>query len=196
MSFITTQSSQPFYPYLLSLILAHCCSYSGLDMVLVYILSLILSFEILCSLRHLLPCNIVPLVSTSFEEADTLLHHAEAINIPCVSEYREKLAILETKLLLIRMESHRSPGFFKQLYRLFLCGLTWRLFVLKSQFDAIRRGIELGLDERCLASHINTNAQSVTTAALPSSAAGTHLTYHDVRGMLRDGRFFQIRTFL
>ena len=65
-------------------------------MVLVYILSLILSFEILCSLRHLLPYNIVPLVSTSFEEADTLLHHAEAINIPCVSEFREKLAMYAT----------------------------------------------------------------------------------------------------
>jgi hypothetical protein len=44
----------------------------------------------------------------------------------------------------MRTESHRSPGFFQQFYLLFLCGLTWRLYVLKSRVDAIRRGIEVG----------------------------------------------------
>ena len=45
----------------------------------------------------------------------------------------------------MRTESHRSPGFFKQFYLLFLCGLTWRLYVLKSRVEAIRRRIEVGL---------------------------------------------------
>ena len=45
----------------------------------------------------------------------------------------------------MRTESHRSPGFFQQFYLLFLCGLTWRLYVLKSEVDAVRRSIEVGL---------------------------------------------------
>ncbi|KAF8504695.1 hypothetical protein F5888DRAFT_1657759 [Russula emetica] len=87
----------------------------------------------------------VPLVSTSFEEAVTLLERAEAINIPDVSEYRANLAILRPQFLQMRTESHRSPGFFQQFYLLFLCGLTWRLYHLKSQVDAIRRRIEVEL---------------------------------------------------
>jgi len=55
------------------------------------IISLVLSLEIIFYLRSLFPCNIVPLVSTSLEEAVTLLDHAEAINIH-VSEYRANLA--------------------------------------------------------------------------------------------------------
>jgi hypothetical protein len=35
----------------------------------------------------------MPLVSTSFEEALTVLERAEAINIPYVSEYRANLAM-------------------------------------------------------------------------------------------------------
>jgi hypothetical protein len=45
----------------------------------------------------------------------------------------------------MRTESHRSPNFFQQFYLLFLCGLTWRLYVVKSRVDAIRRKIEVGL---------------------------------------------------
>jgi hypothetical protein len=57
------------------------------------ILSLILSFGVIFALRFLFPHNIVPLVSTSFEEAVTLLERAEAINIPYVSGYRANLAM-------------------------------------------------------------------------------------------------------
>jgi hypothetical protein len=62
-------------------------------MAFIDILSLILSFAIVFSLRFLFPRNIVPLVSTSFEEALTLLERAEASNIPYVSEYRIDLAL-------------------------------------------------------------------------------------------------------
>lgn len=61
------------------------------------ILSLILSFlgiyGIFYSLRLLLPRNIVPFVSTSLNEAITLLEHAVAINIPNVNDYRASLAM-------------------------------------------------------------------------------------------------------
>ncbi|KAI0282882.1 hypothetical protein BGY98DRAFT_954083, partial [Russula aff. rugulosa BPL654] len=148
-----------------------CRSYIGPDMAFIDILSLILSFGIVFSLRFLFPRNIVPLVSTSFEDAVTVLQRAEAINIPYVSEYRANLAILHPQFLQMRTESHRSPNFFQQFYLLFLCGLTWRLYVVKSRVDAIRRKIELAVDERQLAFLSNTNAQNATATALPASAA-------------------------
>ncbi len=130
------------------------------------ILNLILSFlgiyGIVFSLvRFLLPRNIVPLVSMSLKEALTLLARAEANDIPNVREYRANLAMyafcthqpsppqlteprLHNQFLQMRTESHRSPGFFQQFSLLFLCGLTWRLYDLKSQVDTIRRKIEVG----------------------------------------------------
>jgi len=128
------------------------------DMAAIGIIGFILSLTVTVSLRRLFPRNVVPLVSTSFEEAVTLLERAEAINIPDVSEYRANLAILRPQFLQMRTESHRSPGFFQQFYLLFLCGLTWRLYHLKSQVDAIRRRIELAVDEHQLAFHTNANA--------------------------------------
>ena len=62
-------------------------------MAFIDILSLVLSFGIVLSLRFLFPRNIVPLVSTSFEEAMALLERAEAINIPYASEHRANLAM-------------------------------------------------------------------------------------------------------
>jgi hypothetical protein len=115
-------------------------------MAFVDIFSLILSFAVFVSLRFLFPRNIVPLVSTSFEEVGALLKRAEGINIPYMSEHQTNIAILRPQFLQMRTESHRSPGFFQQLYLLFLCGLTWRLYVLKSRVDAIRRRIEVGVN--------------------------------------------------
>ena len=123
------------------------------------ILSLILSFlgfyGIVYSLRLLLPRNIVPHVSTSLNEAMVLLEHA---HVPNVNDYRANLAMcarvcihnrpltkpsLHNQFLQMRTESHRSPGFCQQFCLLFLCGLTWRLYGLKSQIETIRRKIEV-----------------------------------------------------
>jgi len=134
------------------------------------ILSLLGVYGIVCSLRLLLPRNIVPLVSTSLNEAIALHEHAKSICIPNLNDYRVNLAILHNQFLQMRTESHRSPGFFQQLCLLFLCGLTWRLYDLKSRIEAIRRKIELAVDERQLAFLTNAHAQSATTTALPSVA--------------------------
>lgn len=139
------------------------------------IIGFILSLTVVVSLRWVFPRNFVPLVSMSLDEAMTLLQRAEAINTPYVSEYRANLAILHPQFLQMRTESHRSPGFFQQYYLLFLCGLTWRLYVLKSRVDTIRRKLELAVDERQLAFFRNTNGQSATTA-LPASAANTGIS--------------------
>ena len=47
----------------------------------------------LIPLRLLLPRNIVPLVSTSLNEAMALLEHAETMNTPNMSDYRAELAM-------------------------------------------------------------------------------------------------------
>lgn len=77
----------------------------------------------------------------------------------------------------------------------------------QSRVDAIMRRIEVGLinllnnpptdeirlagvDERQLIFFTNINAQSAT--ALPASAAGTHMTYHDFGGILSDDHFFPL----
>jgi hypothetical protein len=146
------------------------------------------------SLRWLLPRNVVPLVSASHDEAMALFEHAVAINTPNVSVYRTRLAMyahvhthqprspltkpsFRNQFLQMRTESHRSPGFFKQIYLLFLCGLTWRLYNLKSEIDAIRRRIQLAVDEQQLAFLTNVNTQNTTTTALPASMAGTGGTH-------------------
>jgi hypothetical protein len=134
-------------------------------MKIIDIFSLMLSFlgvyGIVFSLRLLLPRNIVPLVSTSLKEAMAPLEIAEAINIPNVSDFRTNLAMyahfyshqcllpltepsLHNQFLQMRTESHRSPSFFQQVYLLFLCGLSWRLYTLKSRIEGIRRKIEVG----------------------------------------------------
>jgi hypothetical protein len=61
-------------------------------MAFIDVLSLILSFEFLISLRSLLPRNIVPEVEKSIEEAEKVVQRAEAINI-YVNEDRTNLAM-------------------------------------------------------------------------------------------------------
>jgi hypothetical protein len=55
------------------------------------------------------------------------------------------MASLRNQFLQMRTESHRAPGFFQQICLLFLCGLSWRLYDLRSQIEAIRRKIEVGV---------------------------------------------------
>lgn len=121
------------------------------------VLSVLGVYGIVYSLRLFLPRNVVPLVLTSLDEAVALLEHAG--NIPNVNHYRTSLAMyvdlyasmspsltessLRNQFIQMRTESHRSPMFWQQLYLLFLCGLTWRLYRLKTRVDAIRRNIEV-----------------------------------------------------
>jgi hypothetical protein len=142
------------------------------NMAFIDVLSLMLSFEFLISLRSLLPRNIVPEVEKSIEEAEKVVQRAEATNI-YVNEDRTNLAILRNRFVRMRTESHHSPGLFQQLYLTFFRGLSLRLTGLGSQVNAIRRRLELAeaeQDERQLALLTNTNGQSTTTTALPVSA--------------------------
>jgi hypothetical protein len=75
-------------------------------MAFIDVLSLVISFGVIFSLRILFPRNIVPLVSTSFEEAVALLERAEAANVPSVSEYRTDLAMYAY----LYLASHLPPN--------------------------------------------------------------------------------------
>jgi hypothetical protein len=57
------------------------------------ILGVLFFYGTIVSLRFLFPRNLVPLVSTSLEEAVALIERAEAVNISYVSEYRANLAM-------------------------------------------------------------------------------------------------------
>jgi hypothetical protein len=99
LSVLTTQP-QPFYHWFLTTHLSPPIIGSrpvvvsiGSNMAFIDVLSLILSLGILSSLRLLLPRNIVPRVSKSFEEAVKAIQRAEAINIPYVSGYQTNLAL-------------------------------------------------------------------------------------------------------
>jgi len=70
----------------------------------------------------------------------------------------------------MRTTSHRSPLFYQQFW-LALSGLTCRLYIIYAQAGAIRREVEVVMDEHRLASLAA--VQSATTTALPAPAAAT-----------------------
>ncbi|KAI0295222.1 hypothetical protein BC826DRAFT_1008920 [Russula brevipes] len=134
--------------------------------VLSFCVSVLGTYGLVYSLRCALPRNIIPRVSKTLDEAETLLSRAEGINaIRNLSEYRTRLAILGNQFLQMRVESHRSPGFFQQLRLVFLCGLTYRLCTLSSRIESTKLEVELIVDERQLTSV--TTVQSAATTALP-----------------------------
>jgi len=151
--------------------------------VLSFCVSVLGTYGLVYSLRCALPRNIIPRVSKTLDEAETFLSRAEGINaIRNLSEYRTRLAILGNQFLQMRMESHRSPGFFQQLRLVFLCGLTYRLCALSSRIESTKLEVEvrwsafptvvsldqvsqLIVDERQLTSV--TTVQSAATTALP-----------------------------
>jgi hypothetical protein len=116
----------------------------------------ILTFSI--GLLWMLPCRLVPRVSTVLNETMALSGPAEAVGVP-MGDYEAELAVyiivsyhhllplteasLHHQFIEMRTESHRSPGFFQQLCLLFLSGLTWRLYLLKWRIESIRRRIEV-----------------------------------------------------
>jgi hypothetical protein len=130
------------------------------------ILSLLGFYGIVFSLRLLLPRNFVPRVLAVLNEAMALLERDEAIYIPNLGDYRAKLAMCAHTWTLkvlyrapltehrfrsqfiqmrawMRAESNHSPGFLQQLCLLFLSGLTWRLYSLKSRIQAVKREVEV-----------------------------------------------------
>jgi len=128
-----------------------------------------------CS-RWVLPRNVICKVSTELDEAEKLLNRAEAIDaIQDERVYRRRLTNIRNKLLRMRMTNHRAPGFIQQLRLLFGSTLTYNLYVLSSQIEAIKLQLELALDEQQLSSDIDLESAITATQPCPAAAMGIPL---------------------
>jgi hypothetical protein len=134
-----------------------------------FILTVLGAYNLLQFLLGLLPANLIPHVSIRLNELEASLDNPEAVDaIPSTSQFRIDFAILYNQFLRMRTTSHRSPLFYQQL-RLALSGLTCQLYIIYVQAGAIRREVEVVMDEYRLASLAT--VQSATPTALPAPAA-------------------------
>ena len=113
-------------------------------------------------LRFLIPCNLLPYVSTVLTDAECILDRAESTGvIPWPNDYRSALTSYEAvmplpmvghltdrhsysnQFLRIRMKSHHAPGILQQLRLAVQHGLTCRLYTLSSRVVAIKVEIKV-----------------------------------------------------
>jgi len=126
-------------------------------------------YGVVICIRFLLPCFITPTVSSMLDNAEQSLADAVATGaIPEVNDHRVDLEILTSRFARMRIESHRSPGFFPQLWLAVRHGLTCKLYSLASQVEAVRQKVEVAVDERRLA--LLASPQIVVRAATPVPA--------------------------
>lgn len=120
-------------------------------------------YAVVICLRFLLPCFITPTLSSILTNAEESLAHAVATGaIPETNELRVDLEMYAALLFMqpravvlthlhslasqfarMRLESHRSPGLFPQLWLAARYGLTCRLYSLASQIEAVRLKVEV-----------------------------------------------------
>jgi len=136
-----------------------------------FILSVLGAYNLILFLVGLLPANLIPHVSTRLNELGASLDNPEAVDtIPNTSQLRIDFAILYNRFIQMRTMSHHSPLLYQQIW-LALSGLTCQLYVIYAQAGAIRREVEVVMDEHRLASLAA--VQSATTTTLPAPAAAT-----------------------
>jgi len=136
-----------------------------------FILTVLGAYTIIQFLLGLLPANVIPHVEIRFNELEASLDNPEAVDaILSTSQFRIDSAILYNQFLRMRTTSHRSPLFYQQSW-LALSGLTCQLYIIYVRAGAIRREVEVVMDEHRLASLAA--VQSATTTALAAPAAAT-----------------------
>jgi hypothetical protein len=126
-------------------------------------LSVLGIYGLIFSLRYLIPCYIVPLLSSRLNETRQLLTHAEAINaIPPESEHQTHLDRYDdlyfdglsssslihrsssaNQLAAMRLQSNHARGPFQQLRLAIQRGLTCRLYVLYYRIESIKSKLEV-----------------------------------------------------
>jgi len=123
-------------------------------------LSILGIYGLALSLRYLIPCYIIPLLSARLNETQQLLSHAEAINaIPPESEHRTHLDLYEDFYLIgchlthryssanqfaaMRLQSNRTQCPFQQLRLAIRRGLTCQLYVLYYRIEGIKSKLEV-----------------------------------------------------
>ncbi|KAI9465244.1 hypothetical protein BJY52DRAFT_1245983 [Lactarius psammicola] len=111
-------------------------------------------YSVVICLRLILPCYIIPNVSSMLNNAGQSLAHAVTTGaIPEMSDYRVDLEILANRFARMRIESHRSPGMFPQIWLAVRHGLACRLYSLASQIGSVMQQIEVVMDEQHLSLH-------------------------------------------
>ena len=71
-------------------------SYSDILGLILSILSILGACSLVLYLRFLLPCNLIPLVSTRLDEVEAIVDRAEAEALPNANEYRTDVAMYFT----------------------------------------------------------------------------------------------------
>ncbi|KAF8493201.1 hypothetical protein F5888DRAFT_1908770 [Russula emetica] len=141
-------------------------------------LSVLGIYGLVLSLRYLIPCYIVPLLSARLNETQQLLSHAEAINaIPPESEHRTHLDLSANQFAAMRLQSNQARRPFQQLRLAIQRGLTYRLIVLYFRIEGIKSKLELAIDKQQLRI---TDSESATRTAVHSPAVATATPANDV----------------
>jgi len=116
-----------------------------------FCVSLLQMYGVVVYLRGLLPRYIIPQVLAKLDDAqDTVAHAVTTGAIPDISRYGEDLERFTSELALMRTISHRSPKPFQQIQLAVQHRLTFRLYSLSSQIDAVRVRVELAIDDQRL----------------------------------------------
>lgn len=152
--------------------------------ILSFILSVLGVNSLVLCMRFLLPRNVIPLASALLDETEAILGRAEADDgLPNANEFRTDIAILRNQVLQVRTQSHRSPWLCPQL-RLAVLGLTWRVYTLHSEIAALRRGLEMAIDEhqQALLATVS-STQIATTAAQAAPAAFVAIPMVNIAGL-------------
>ncbi|KAI9441610.1 hypothetical protein H4582DRAFT_2055471 [Lactarius indigo] len=129
-------------------------------------------------LRFLFPCYIIPNVFSILNNAEQSLAHAVSIGaLPEMSDYRVDLEILASRFARMRIESHRSPGFFPQIWLAVRHGLTCRLYSLASQIGAVGIEVEVAMDVRRLSLPAAPQIVVITPSVAPAGDTAIPMTH-------------------
>ncbi|KAH9051002.1 hypothetical protein EDB83DRAFT_2317086 [Lactarius deliciosus] len=134
-----------------------------------FCLSILGTCGVVIYLRHLIPYYIIPNVSSMLNNAERSLAHAVTIGaLPEMSDYWVDLEILASRFARMRIESHRSPGVFPQIWLAVRHGLTCRLYSLASQIRAVGHGVEVAMDLRRLSLPATPQIVAITPSIVPA----------------------------
>jgi len=125
---------------------------------------------------YLLPRNLAPRLFTLLDETQQLRRRAEELGaVPPRSEYEHRLDRSANQLARMRMESHHAQGTLNQLRVALLHGLTFKLFSLYYQIEAIKSELEVEIDK-----HQLNNVEIVTSAVMhsPANITATPINNH------------------
>jgi len=131
--------------------------------ILGFCLSLLGIYGPILFVLYLLPRNVTPCLSTLLEETRRLLRRVEEVGaVPLHSKYKHHLNHSANQFAMMRLESNHAQGIFNQLRVALLGGLTYKMYSLYYEIEAIKSGLEVETDKQQLNS-----VRIVASAELP-----------------------------